>query len=260
MRVHIAKEGFLGVWSDNQKKASTATVYRLDQRRTTNITREQVLWAEAVISGQVLQTFDPPTDPVRVEVFNADTHKLLGSVDVPAGDGLYRIGALPAGPIKVVATPLAGLWADSSADGAASWDAATVFTLYPGQHLTQSWSPTKVLYLDLVYAGEVKGTVVTRTGRPIERSTVTVLDTAGNVLAQGRSDPAGSYRLRFQDWAGLQVKVMAAKAGWATVYANGKTSSRRPTSSWSTDTRASPGAARPHSPLTYLSDTFDQEM
>ncbi len=222
--VHITKEGFLGVWSDNQKSASTATVYQLNRGQTREITPEQVLWAEAVISGQVLETFDPPTDPVRVEVFDADTHTLLGVVDVPPGDGQYRIGGLPAGPIKVVATPLAGLWADSWADGAASWDAATVFTLYPGQHLTQSWSPTKVLYLDLVYAGEVKGTVVKGNGRPIEGSSVTVLDTAGNVLAQGRSDSAGSYRLRFQDWAGLQVKVMAAKAGWATVYANGKTS------------------------------------
>ena len=178
--------------------------------------------AEAVIEGEVLANFDPAGDATRVDVFDAVTRRRLASAYVPGGEAHYRIGGLPARPVKVRAVALTGLWMPSWADGATSWASARTFVLHPGEHLTQSWDPV-ALYLDLGYASELSGTV-TGSGRPIGHSRVTVLDLSGGVLATTRTDATGRYCLRFSDWSGLQVKVRATKPGWKAAYANGQDS------------------------------------
>jgi hypothetical protein len=220
VKIRISKAGFLTVWSDNSATRAGATTYHLHPGRTLTLANEQVLYAEAVIEGQVLADFDPAGDPTRVEVFDAVTQRRLAAVDVPGGDARYRIGGLPARPVKVRAVPLAGLWMPAWADGAGSWDTARVFELYAGEHLVQSWDPV-ALYIDLAYAGEVTGTVVGG-GRPIYASRVTVLDPSGVVIAEARTDRSGHYGVRFTDWGGLQVKVKATKRGWKPAYANGE--------------------------------------
>jgi len=210
------------VWSDNQKTFSSARVYQLHQGETVTIADDQVLYAEAVISGQVTQNSDPPGYSTVVEVYDANTRELLGSTTAPPGAGSYQIGGLPAGPVKVHATPPSDSWlADGWADNASSWETARTFTLHAGQHLAQSWDPM-ALYIDLGYAGEVTGNVIGK-GKPLVSVTVTVLDESGNVLAEGRTDDTGSYRLRFQDRTGdgRLVEVKLAKTGWDTAYANG---------------------------------------
>ena len=42
------------------------------------------------------------------------------------------------------------------------------------------------------------------------------------MIATAKTDRSGYYRVRFNNWSGLQVKVKATKRGWKPVYANEK--------------------------------------
>jgi hypothetical protein len=219
VKVRIAKAGYLAVWSDNATSLPAATAYRLHRRQTLVLQGPQVLLAEAVISGQVLQAMDPPQDPVRVDVFDARTRRPLASVELPKYQDQYEIRGLPPGPIKVRARALTGPWADSWADGTRSWAEARTFWLHSGQHLEQSWDPVRLL-LNQPYASEVYGSVVGH-GRPVHGSRVTVYNLTGEVLGRGWTDADGRYRARLP-MGDQSVKVEAVKTGWRPAWANDK--------------------------------------
>jgi hypothetical protein len=220
VKVRIAKAGYLPVWSDNATSFSAATSYQLDRGQTLTIHDPQVLLAEAVISGQVLQAMDPLHDPGRVDVFDARTRRPLASVELPFGGEYYEVRGLRPGPVKVRARALTGPWADSWADSAHSWAEARTFWLHAGQHLEQTWDPPVRLQLIQTHATEVYGSVVAG-GQPVHGSIVTAYSRTGEVLGRGWTDAGGHYRTRMPMDAG-SVKVEATMTGWHPAWANGK--------------------------------------
>lgn len=220
VKVRTAKAGFVATWSSGKATFASATVYWLHPGKTLNLPGEQVLYAEAVISGEVLGNFDPVLNHVRITVFNADTGRVLRRYTTTDG-GKYTIGGLPAVRIKVRAS--ASGWMPSWASGASSWDTAAVYPLYPGQHLAQDWGPSMTLYMDLHPAAIITGQVLGNS-QPLPGSVVAVLDPdTGAVLARTVTDASGHYRLDpVPTGSGQTVKVRATKPGWHPAYANGK--------------------------------------
>ena len=155
VKVRTVKAGFLATWSSGQDAFASATVYWLHPGKTLTVPGEQVLYAEAVISGEVLGEFDPVLDHVTITVFNADTGRVLRRYTTTDG-GNYSIGGLPAVRIKVRASTSG--WMPSWASGASSWNSAAVYSLYAGQHLAQDWGPNMTLYMDLLPCCDHHGT------------------------------------------------------------------------------------------------------
>ncbi|MDO8108242.1 carboxypeptidase-like regulatory domain-containing protein [Isoptericola sp. b441] len=139
------KDGWLPVYAgqaDDLAGAATFTLVGGDVVGTS-----LTIYARPAVSGQVLGWMDPLAE-ATVTVYDAGSGAVLART-VSDGDGRYRVDGLAPGEVKVGATRDG--WLPGFADGAATWDTATVFRLLPGQTLVQSWDPM-VLYLDLVPA------------------------------------------------------------------------------------------------------------
>ena len=178
------------------------------------------LYAEASIQGQVLSRMDPVVGAATVTAFNADTGAAVRSTTADAS-GNYILSGLPAGNYKVRAAKTGFLtgWANYPADSKAT---ATVFSLYAGQVLTQSWDPLN-LYIDLSPESVIEGNVlginndpVNGWDDPLSGVRITLFDAAtGAAVRSATTDPVGHYRI-----GGLvegSYKVRAAKPGWLTV-------------------------------------------
>ena len=142
-KIRASKAGWLTSFAVSHPALTTADVFALNAGSHL-LLPGIVLYAEAVIQGQVLGEMDP-LGHARVTVFDASTGTALKSVTCD-GSGYYRLDGLAAGAIKVRATKSG--WLPSFANGKATLAGADVFTLYPGQVLRQQWDPM-VLYLDL---------------------------------------------------------------------------------------------------------------
>jgi hypothetical protein len=218
-KVRAAMRGWLTTFADGRASLATADVFAVAAGQTVQLPSELVLWAEAAIEGEVLGWMDP-LGYATVTVLNADTGQVLRSVRAD-GNGHYRVGGLPAGPIKVRASKPG--WLTSYANGQNTLADADVFTLTAGQTLTQQWDPL-VLYLDLTPEAVITGSVMEFGNDPISGYEgplggvrVTALDAVtGRVLRSATTDAAGEFRI-----GGLtsgDVKLRVSKPGWLTTF------------------------------------------
>ena len=217
VKVRFSKDGWLTTYAGGTYTLATAQVYNLEPFYGLHL-GQLVIYSQPAVMGQILGTFDP-LGGATVTVYDANTGVALKSVTLGPSQYEYHIGGLPTGPIKVGAT--APGWLPGFADHMPSLASARVFTLEPGNTLTQSWSPM-ALYIDLTpeafVSGTVNGVSYNQNG-PISAATVTVFDAAtGTALASGQTDAAGKYRIGGIDY-GATIKVQASKPGWITAYA-----------------------------------------
>jgi hypothetical protein len=223
VKVRASKLGWLTTWAHDKETRAAADVYTVRPFEPISVDVLS-MYAPASIEGQVLSAMDPVVGDVRVAVLNADTGAVIRSV-MSDSDGNYRVDLLPPGRIKVRASKPGYItnWANSF--GRVTWETATVFTLGPGQVLTQTWSPVANLYLDIQREAVIQGQVLGNFD-PLGYATVTVFDaTTGTALRSTRADGDGYYRVGGIDaMGGLSVKVRASKAGWVSSWANGKPS------------------------------------
>ncbi|MCB0913272.1 MAG: carboxypeptidase regulatory-like domain-containing protein, partial [Propionibacteriaceae bacterium] len=222
VRAHLA--GWLTTWAPDQPSRDLATVYRIRRGEVTDV-GTVALYKPAAIEGQVLSSMDP-IGYATVTVFDAATHRKVGSA-VSDGDGRYRVEGMWPGQVKVRASLAHYIpnWADSF--GQRDWDTATTFQLYPGWTLTQAWSPTASLYLDIAREAVITGSVWSvpfgTASMPVGDATVTVFEAGtGKVLGETMTDGMGRYTVGMLPAVG--VKIRAAKDGWVTSWAIGKTS------------------------------------
>ncbi len=208
--VRAAKAGWLTA------RAATTTAPWLPARA------DFTLYAEAVMQGQVLGWMDP-LGGATVTAFNADTGAAVRSTTADM-EGDYRLGGLPAGNYKVRAVKTGWLTGWANSNTATDKATATVFTLYAGQVLTQTWDPPN-LYIDLSLESVIDGTVrginndpVNGWNGPLGAVKITVIDTdTGAAVRSTITDSQGNYRI-----GGLMVgdyTVRAAKVGWLTARA-----------------------------------------
>ena len=210
-KLRAAKPGWVPVWD----VATTAPELSAHVHFT--------IYAEAVMEGRVFGGTNPLGD-ATVTAFNADTGAAVRSTTADTR-GYYRLGALPFGNYKVRAAK-AG-WATGWANypTGISKATATVFRVYAGQVLTQTWNPAN-LYLNLspesVIWGDVLGINADRTGGngwddPLPGVTITAFDAdTGTVVSSATTNAEGGYHI-----GGLNegsYKIRAAKPGWLTVW------------------------------------------
>lgn len=244
VKLRFSKATWLTGWAAGKGSFGAATVFWLQSNKTTRVPAQNMT-KEAVIQGQVLAWMDP-IGGATVSVLNADTGRVLKSLQLGESDYEYRIGGLAPGRIKVRATKPG--YEQAYADGVHSFTDARVFTLHAGDVITQSWSPEPSLYLDLTPGGGISGEVVgirndptNGWNGPLPGVTVTVLDAdTGTRVAStvtGSGDQSGQFSVAVPP-VGL-VKVRFSKSGWLTMYADNATS-------WST------AATYDIQPLTFL--------
>jgi hypothetical protein len=114
--------------------------------------------ARAGVDGQVLSGLDP-LPGATVTVYDATTGLPLRSAKADIDGYRYLITGLPAGPVKIGAVA-GGAYLPDFANHQPTLALAQVFTLVPGQVLTQGWGEPFGPYLDLTYmpaGGEGEG-------------------------------------------------------------------------------------------------------
>lgn len=222
-KVRAALAGHLTTFALGRRTLATADVFPVAAGQTVTLPGELVLWAEAVVEGQVLGWMDP-LGGATVSVLDAVTGKVLRSVTLPEDRYEYRIGGLPAGQVKVRATKPG--WITDFANDRDTFAQADVFTLVPGVTLAQTWSPEPNLYLDLTPEAAISGLVMGFSeymDDPLQGATVLALDaTTGRTLGRAITDAAGEFRI-----GGLvagPVKVRVSAPGFLTTYLDQKSS------------------------------------
>ncbi|MCV2394055.1 carboxypeptidase regulatory-like domain-containing protein [Actinotalea sp. M2MS4P-6] len=213
------KDGWLPIYVgqvDNVADAAPFTFYGGEVQST-----GMTLYAEPAITGEVLGNFDP-LGGATVTVYDAATDEPITSVQLGEYETTYRIEGLMPGEVKVGATKDG--WLPGFADGVRTLADATVYTLEPGQTLSQSWDPI-VLYVDLTPMSTLMGEVlgirddpVYGWDDPLRGVTVTLLDaTTGATVATTQTDELGDFR--FDGVAPGGYTLLAEKDGWLPVYA-----------------------------------------
>ena len=222
-KVRAALAGHLTTFALGRGTLATADVLSVAAGQTVALPGELVLWAEAVVEGQVLGWMDP-LGGATVSVLDAATGKVLRSVKLAEDQAEYRIGGLAAGQVKVRATKPG--WITDFANNRDTFAQADVFTLVPGVTLAQTWSPEPDLYLDLTPEAAISGLVMGFSeymDDPLAGATVVALDaTTGRTLGRATTDAAGEFRI-----GGLvagQVKVRVSAPGFLTTFLDLKSS------------------------------------
>ncbi|NUU17515.1 carboxypeptidase regulatory-like domain-containing protein [Cellulomonas humilata] len=173
--------------------------------------------AQAGVEGQVLSGLDPLAG-ATVTVYDATTGQPLRSAKADIDGYRYRITGLPAGPVKIGAVA-GGAYLPEFANDQPTFALAQVFTLVPGQVLTQGWGEPFGPYLDLAYmpAG-VEGTV-TGTAEPgapqlpLEGVAIEVRSkTTGALAGTASTDAAGWFTVG--DLVPNAYVVTGHKDGW----------------------------------------------
>lgn len=222
-KVRAALAGHLTTFALGRRTLATADVFSVAAGRTVALPGELVLWAEAVLEGQVLGWMDP-LGGATVSVLDAVTGKVLRSVKLAEGQDEYRIGGLAAGQVKVRATKPG--WIMDFANDRDTFAQADVFTLVPGVTLAPTWSPQPNLYLDLTPEAAISGLVMGFSeymDDPLAGATVVALDaTTGRTLGRATTDAAGEFRIG--GLAAGQVKVRVSATGFLTTYLDGRSS------------------------------------
>jgi hypothetical protein len=214
VKVRGAKTGWLTTYFSRAYRWAAADVITLVAGQTTTMPGALGMDAEAVVQGQVLSWMDP-LGGATVTVLDAATGRPIRSTTADVS-GYYRIGGLHAGTIKVRASKTGYL--TGYADATRSLAAATVFRLVAGQTLSQQWSPTASLYLDLTPEAAVQGQVLGAMD-PLGFATVTVYDAVTNkAIRTVTTDGSGYFRVG--GLAAGTIKVRAAKAHWVPVFAD----------------------------------------
>jgi hypothetical protein len=218
VKVRGAKTGWLTTYYNRAYSWASADVITLAAGRTSTLPGALGMDAEAVVQGQVLSWMDP-LGGATVTVLDATTGRPIRSA-IADVSGYYRIGGLHAGTIKVRASKTGYL--TGYADATRSLAAATVFRLVAGQMLSQRWSPSVSLYLDLTPEAVLQGQVLGAMD-PLGSARVTVLDAVtGRAIRSVTTDGDGRFRI-----GGLSagtVKVRASKEHWVTAFADSKSS------------------------------------
>jgi hypothetical protein len=220
-KVRAALAGHLTTFALGKRTLATADVLTVAAGQTVPLPSEMVLWAEAVVEGQVLGWMDP-LGGATVSVLDAVTGKVLRSVKLAEDQYEYRIGGLASGQVKVRATKPG--WITDFANNRDTFAQADVFTLVPGVTLAQTWSPEPNLYLDLTPEAAISGLVMGFSeymDDPLAGATVVALDaTTGRTLGRATTDAAGEFRI-----GGLvagQIKVRVSAPGFLTTYLDQK--------------------------------------
>jgi hypothetical protein len=218
VKVKGAKTGWLTTYFNRAYSWASADVIPLAAGRTSTLPGALGMDAEAVVQGQVLSWMDPISG-ATVTVLDAATGRPIRSV-IADVSGYYRIGGLHAGTIKVRASKAGYL--TGYADVTQSLAAATVYKLVAGQTLSQLWSPSPFLYLDLTPEAAVQGQVLGWMD-PLGGATVTAFDAVtGKAIRSVTADVDGYFRIG--SLSSGTIKVRATKAHWITAFADSKKS------------------------------------
>lgn len=218
VKISVSGSGWLTSWAPGRRTFRQGERYVARTARTTDI-GTVALYAPAAIQGSTLSWLDP-VGGVTVSVVDATTGQTLART-VSDVNAQYRVDGLWPGPVKVKAAKpgYTTNWANSHVQ--LTEETATVFTLAPGQTLSQTWSPVN-LYLDIVHEVVVEGRVLGDMA-PLGGARVSVLDAASDrVLGTATSDATGHYRIEHVNpMAAAAIQVKASKPGWRTSWANG---------------------------------------
>ncbi len=222
VKLRITKPGWLHTYVGGGYGWGSATSYTLTAGAVRTFP-EQRVYAEAAISGQVLSYMDPSVPFAPVTVWNAATHQPIRTV-ISDQQGEYRVGQLPPGDIKVSATAPGHFtgWANA----AFTWDTAKTFTLKAGETLSQTWSPSPDLYIDIPPESVLTGTVLAINDGtehpwddPLAGIRITVFDAETKAqVGSTLTDEFGNYRVGMLLMGAY--KVRADKAGWLTTWAH----------------------------------------
>lgn len=220
VKVRATKPGYADAWAGGTDKAS-ADVYVLVAGQTLQQSWGEPralyldLLPESVVTGQVMgfndwivSPYDDPLGDVRIAVFSATTGALLGT-GLTDRAGTFRVGALPAGQVKVRATKEG--WLTTWATNKSTRASADVFSVGP---LMPTDIGTIAMYAPAVLQGQVLSQM-----DPVGDARVTVFNAdTGAALRSVAADGDGNYRV--DQLPPGRIKVRATKAGYLTAWAN----------------------------------------
>lgn len=212
-------------YASGKPSLDTADVFSVAAGQTVALDEPMVLYAQAVISGDIMGFSGPPNDwddplgGVRVVAVDDATGRVVASdVTGTTADpdfGEFRL-AVPPGSYVLRAT-LDG-WTTTWDHDRATRAEADVHTVSAGEELglTSSWAMLRQTTLE----GQVLGQM-----DPLGGATVTVFDAAtGRALRSVVADGDGMYRVTVPTpYGGSAVKVRATKSGWYPSWADGRT-------------------------------------
>lgn len=222
VQVRATKAGYLDAWASGASSRVGADVYTLVAGETLRQTwdADMVLYLdlapESVVTGSVMgfndwivSPWDDPLPGVKVTVYSAATGAALGAATTDSF-GVFRIGKLPSGDVKVRAAK-AG-WLTTWAMGHSTRATADVFTLQPFQ-------PIDLGMLTMYAPAAIEGQVLSAMDPIVGDVTITVFDAvSGAAVGSGVSDAAGYYRV--DQLPPGSIKVRASKPGYITNWAN----------------------------------------
>lgn len=218
-------DGWVTTFASGKPSLDTADVFCVAAGQTVALDEPMVLYAQAVISGDIMGFSGPPNDwddplgGVRVVAVDDATGRVVASdVTGTTADpdfGEFRL-AVPPGSYVLRAT-LDG-WTTTWDHDRATRAEADVHTVGAGEELglTSSWAMLRQTTLE----GQVLGQM-----DPLGGATVTVFDAAtGRALRSVVADGDGMYRVTVPTpYGGSAVKVRATKSGWYPSWADGRT-------------------------------------
>lgn len=223
VKVRAMKAGYLDAWASGVSSRADADVYTLVEGQTLRQSwdEEMVLYLdltpESVITGWIMgfndwvaSPWDDPLPGVTVTVYSEATGAALGSATTAEHTGVFRIGRLPAGDVKVRAAK-AG-WQTVWATDRTTRASADVYTVQPFQE-------TDLGMLTMTADASIEGRVLSAMDPVVGDVKITVVDAVSGALIRSViSDAEGYYRVEHLPRG--TIKVSASKAGYITNWAN----------------------------------------